>query len=448
MNGDLALRTADRMSRRRRGLAGLVATVSLAALAVVTSCQTSSTPARVSRPMARPPAMDRGPDLRVRLLRGVDRIELGGPALLTFTPESRPSQAASLESPIVVTLSEGGFVVEQAGGPLRTFDRSAALRIERGDSGAIVLNGAPYPGRLSLTPDSAAPGSVFDVIEDVALEDYLPGVIAKELYSTWSPAAFEAQAVAARSYALHERGRQRSRGSRYDIESGEMDQVYAGVTGNDRATQAVRATRGLVLTWGGSVLRAYYSSTCGGRAGAAADTWPTGPGYEFNLAAPIQAHIRPCACEFSPLSTWTVTRSQEEAARRLAAFGKDQGMALRTLTDVERIEASRWNAAGRPAVYRLYDRQGRWWEATAEQLRLGLNHAGASGLPQPGRADRVNSGDLEARVEAGTVAIAGRGFGHGVGMCQYGAEGLARKGMACKEILDRFYPEAALERAY
>src|SRR5207248_1928652 len=100
--------------------------------------------------------------------------------------------------------------------------------------------------------------------------------------------AYEAQAVAARSYALHERERASALGLAFDVESSDKDQVYGGASASGPVREAVASTRGVVLMDGEKLLRAYFSSTCGGRAASARDTWPIGPGYEFNLAAPLQ----------------------------------------------------------------------------------------------------------------------------------------------------------------
>ena len=105
-----------------------------------------------------------------------------------------------------------------------------------------------------------------------------------------------------------------------------MDQAYIGATSNPRALAAARDTRGMVLEWGGEILRAYYSSTTGGRAASARDVWPTDPGFEFNLADPIQASKRNDADEFSPLYRWEVTRDRARLTRRLRAHGNANGL--------------------------------------------------------------------------------------------------------------------------
>jgi SpoIID/LytB domain protein len=177
------------------------------------------------------------------------------------------------------------------------------------------------------------------------------------------------------------------------------------------------------------------------------DTWPTGPGFEFNLARPIQASERACPCDASPLHRWKVTRSTDELVKRFALFGRDQGMALRAIDSLSKIEPSAFNEVGRPSRHKVYDAKGRWWEISAEQLRLACNYSASGALPAVTRDARVSSGDVEVAIQGGTATITGRGFGHGVGMCQYGAEGLARQGRSAEQILTHYYPGAQLTRS-
>src|SRR5690606_22258115 len=159
----------------------------------------------------------------------------------------------------------------------------ADARLPGAPPALLETDGGKFPGRLRILP-----GATLEVINLVPLETYVAGVISKELYSTWPLETYCAQAVTARSYALHERARAARDGRAYDLENTTADQVYGGANMLLVAEQAAEITRGQVLKRRGVILRAYYSSTCGGRPGSAADTWPTGPGYEFNLVDAIQ----------------------------------------------------------------------------------------------------------------------------------------------------------------
>ena len=334
-------------------------------------------------------------------------------------------------------------------------ERRSSLVVRGFGSAPMTVGEAVLPGQLLLLPELEGNGpealalpDSFHLIEEIGIETYLPGVIAKELISGWKLGAFQAQAIAARSYALQERWRSRRDQRRWDLESSESDQVYDGATTNDRAHQAVRTTRGVVLTWESKILRAYYSSTSGGRSSSARDVWPTGRGFEYNLARPIQGYGGDKYGRASPLYRWTVERDARTLAQRLAALGRDQNLSIRSIKRIKKIEQVAWNEFGRPKRYRVTGRGGTWWELSAEELRTGCNWTGSSDLPSITRKDRVNSGDLEAMIDGDRVVLRGRGFGHGVGMCQYGAQGQAELGRSPAVILLHYYPGASLERAY
>lgn len=317
-------------------------------------------------------------------------------------------------------------------------------------------------------------GAPFDIIEYVGLETYLPGVVCKELFSDWNLRTYQAQAIGARSYAIHERLRSMAAGKTFDVESTQRDQVYGGATESAVALEGVKSTKGMIVEFNGTVLRTYYSSTCGGRVASARDTWPTGKGFEFNRAAPLQAKKREFACQRSPLFAWTVERDRAELVQRIKAFGQKNGYAVRNLTDLVDIKATKFNEVGRPQEYRLIQPDGKWWTLKAEELRIACNTepggpaadeftpvmaADAPGgaatkletlraVPPITRKTRVNSGDLEFAFNGSTVTIKGRGFGHGVGMCQYCAKGFSEQGYSASRILETFYPGAKVVKAY
>jgi SpoIID/LytB domain protein len=446
-------------------------------------------PEEVSRSITALAGINGEPEIRVRIAEGTATAKFSGPEMFWVVPVATLGPSAvvqntrsdRLRGPIEVTLADNTWIVRDGVDrlhryPVRENGKAGARDLEVEGIGpdetvapSIAFNNVPYSGYFrvtlpsgtaSLTPPAAGaaasappPPGTFDVVEHVGLETYLPGVVAKELYRDWPLAAFKVQAVCARSYALHERQRAMAAGRRFDLESTTRDQAYAGATALPVANDAVKQTRGVVLAYGPGVLRAYYSSTCGGRPGSAADTWPTYKGFEFNLAPPLQGRAREFACQGSPLFQWRVERPKDELVRRLAIFGERNSLPIRRIRDLARVEVSRANETGRPAEYRLIEPDGTWYMLKAEELRLACNtdepaKAGKSRLPAITRQTRVNSGDLEADVQGSTVYIAGRGFGHGVGMCQYCTRAMADRGDPWLVTLHKFYPGARVVRAY
>lgn len=434
---------------------------------------------------------DGEPIIRVRLAAKSRTATIDGPAEVLIQPRFAPSRLARYATPVRVEVTPRSWRIEDGDGTVDLIERSPngprrdvlritapdgvtvldtssaaamsagfdggypIMRVTDGDGdqyalpGEVWLHGRGGLGDRADQPSrrTAAGLANFDIVERLPVELYLPGVIAKELYANWRPATFRAQAIAARSYALHERQRRMARGSHFDLENTTRSQVYAGATDNRTAIDAVRETRGQVLTWQGHLLRAYYSSTTGGRAVGAAEIWPTGDGFEFNLMPPIQAHPRDDSDRISPLFRWTVTRDRASLTRRVRAYGQHHGFSVRQLTELARVEPERVNTFGRPIEYRISDADGRSWTLNAEHLRMACNFR-VGDLGPPSRDERVNSSDFEVVVEGDTVRLSGRGFGHGVGMSQFGAEGMARNGRTHLDILGHYYPGSTVEDRY
>jgi stage II sporulation protein D len=379
--------------------------------------------------------------------------------------------AARMAAPIEARLSAAGWQVTDSAGLIAKFPRTAAVLVSAEEnlaapptesgvlgpggggstpgvaspSAGVIINGKRYQGVLQLV--ARTDGNTFDAVEQLPLEEYLKGVVTAEMFRNWPLAAYQAQAVAARSYAISERSRRRALGAGFDVESGTADQAYSGLSDNALAVKAVNDTKGCVLTWNSAVVRAYYSSTCGGRAASARDAWSSDPSA-YNFAGPIQGVTRDFACQEATYYRWAVTRSRADLATRLRDYGRvTKGSPLRNLTGVERIGVASVNAAGRPNRFTIMQPGGQTYTVSAEELRSGANHA-VAGLPAVTAQTRVHSSDLEAVVVGETVTMQGRGFGHGVGMCQWCAKGFAEKGEAWPAIVTRFYPGARVERVY
>lgn len=406
------------------------------------------------------PTSAAGGDIRVRVLAGVNGVEIASASGL-MVAHSGGAGVTRVEPRVTVVLDAYGWLVagragaagqEAAGGAegdhgLRYPGGGAVtltpVRVQDG----ITVNGSLLPGRVRLAARSDMGLSTFDVIEIVPVEDYLPGVVAKEMFPGWPLEAYKVQAVCARSYAVQERDRSVAKGQAFDVEAGEMDQAYLGVTSNAAAIEAVRATRGEVLTFNGRVLRAYYSSTCGGRAASAKDTWPFGPGWEFNLDGPIQGAMREHACDDAPLYRWEVHRDRKETVARLRAFGQQRQFMIRQIRDIASVEMIESNGVGRPARFKIIEPGGRWFMLSGEELRLAFNTQ-VPGTEVIERRNRVSSSDIDVRVRGDEVVVVGRGFGHGVGMCQYCARGFAARGEDWRTMLRRFYPGATIEKRW
>ncbi|HSI98454.1 MAG TPA: SpoIID/LytB domain-containing protein [Gaiellaceae bacterium] len=156
-----------------------------------------------------------------------------------------------------------GLVVPTAVGSM---EAASPLVVRPGKGGQLSLDGRPYRGRLEIVSQ----GGFLRVVNHVALEAYLQGVVAGEVPHSWPAEALKAQAVAARSYALATL----VKGKPFDLYADVRSQVYLGVAGEQESTtQAVRTTRGQVVLYGGKIATTYYFSTSGGKTASAADVF-------------------------------------------------------------------------------------------------------------------------------------------------------------------------------
>jgi len=396
-----------------------------------------------------PPApvlLDIEPEIRVRVLRRTTEASLAGEQSLVLV--DRHGEAHAMASPVALTIEAGEFALTTPDRVVLRIPlteplefRSARYTLNPGAPGSITLD-AP----LRVYPAINAPDR-FDVVAELPMERYLPGVLAGEMYSHWPPGAFEAQAVAARSYAMHDRQLAQISGRNWDVERGTRSQSFVGETSLSVAVDAVARTRGQVLTWEGGLLRAYYSSSIGGRAASAADVFRSDAGYEYNRAAPIQATRREYFDQESPTHRWRRARDVIDLSDRIRAWGKDRDHPVKDLTRLLHLRESAHNAVGRPSEYTLEDTRRNTATITAEQLRVACNYTGDE-FEELAFEDRVLSNDLEFAVRGDEVTIDGRGYGHGVGMCQHSAAALAERGEPYIRILQRYYPGARIVRWY
>ena len=392
------------------------------------------------------------PNVRVRIHSAVPKVTIDGVPTLVVRPKtvgSTVGRAESMAAPLVITSSRNGLIFTDPKGKKVQWPagQDAEILPTASEGTSVRIDGVNYPGFAIVSSKADGNATTMDVIVDMPIEAYIPGVLSHELWKDWPRQTYECQAVAARSYAVHERERSRREGKPFDLEDTTADQVFGGTTKLRMPMETAQATRGLILTWRGEVLRAYYSSQCGGRSASAAAVWSTSQRFEFNEAEPIQGKPRPHYCQRSPRYRWEVTRPDDDVNQRLRAYGRMRNTDLQNVTRVRKIEINERNDADRPNTYTVTDDRDREYIVRAEDLRAALNHA-VKGLPAITPETIVHSGDLEAEVWANTVRFRGRGWGHGVGMCQWCAKGMADAGMDWASMIKTFYPEAEVVKAW
>jgi stage II sporulation protein D len=350
-----------------------------------------------------------------------------------------------LKGPVEVRLERGGWLVRDAAGFRAPIDAGAtfqAMSADRGAGSAVLLGETPYPGFLRFVPRPRSKPTGFDVVNHVALERYLPGVLAKELYPHWHAETFAAQCIAARSFACAEHAHFRSM-RHFDMTNTTASQVYAGTTTNDRPREAARVTHGMVLSWADALVPGYYSSCCGGRAAPAPDA--IGP-HAYNRIPPLRGREGEDVCTEAPLHTWTIERRLSDVTLRLGRFAKASGpealASIRTLASVTVAEVGRH---GRTRSLLVTPDAGASITMPVSTFRRAVDHS-PSGMDAPPK--RLWSSDFRVEIDGQAATFHGRGYGHGVGLCQYGAEALAQEGRSAREILEWYYPDVEIARAY
>lgn len=386
------------------------------------------------------------PVIRVRVIGATDAITITSPTKVQVQSVTRPESRHLLSTPLTIRRIGDAWQVPGATPPPFVRDE---LQIKAVGPDPLRVNGTAYPGTIHLVavPNEDKP-SMFDrmdVVNHVNLEAYLPGVLDRELYDHWHASAFVAQAIAARSFAI-DRIINDGPGRHFDVEATEASQAYSGKTAQANALRAVADSTGLVLTWKGDILPAYYSSSCGGIGQSPQDAFGAQPG--LNVPAPLQPGRPHDWCSHSKQYQWgPITRDRKDLSRRLAAWGRAYRSPLANLGQVTAIRTAESNSLGRPVRYLISDDKGRVYSLRAESLRHACNYANAEAKLDPPK-QKLYSSFLNATVDGDSVIFRGRGYGHGVGLCQYGAEGMARAGYDPVQILEASYPGAKIERAY
>ncbi|MFI5346368.1 MAG: SpoIID/LytB domain-containing protein [Elusimicrobiota bacterium] len=294
---------------------------------------------------------------------------------------------------------------------------SSETRLEPRGGATIKVGADRYRGSLILRLD---PGQTVTVVEDVALEDYLEGVLPFEMDPDWPLEALKAQAVVARSFAYANMGKFRKDG--FDLTADTRSQMYRGVSSvNENVRRAVRETHGEVLGWNGQLLRVYYHACCGGSTENAAEAWGGDP---KETPKPLRG-VKDPWCQVSPHMHWTAYFAWQdlmtaiEERHNLPGPLKSLKVGRRDIAGYVRSFTAR---AGHDDV-----------EIKAGELRSGL---GASEL----KSTRIS----RLIVKKKGLEFVGAGSGHGVGLCQWGARVQAQKGRSYERILHFYFPGADL----
>jgi stage II sporulation protein D len=341
--------------------------------------------------------------VRVLLGGAQKRLEVAGDSIRAWSSEGTPAAEGSGS---VILSARGEKILWGGGKPLSS-------PIDIAAPSGLRLGGKQLVGRIRV---SARKGQLLAVAV-VPLEEYVTAVVSREAPPSFHPEALSALAVAVRTYVLT--AMEKPRDPTHDVVAGVEDQVFEGM---DNVAEVFRkaagSTRGEVLAFRGALARAAYHSACGGRTENARDAWGTDVPYLRSLACDD--------CLDSPVRRWDYRMTAKEGKRVALSLG------VRAAEDLK-IEIAGRSSTGRASRVRLStERVSREVSAAAFRREAGYS--------------RVKSLKMEIVPVGNGWIFAGEGYGHGVGMCQWGANGMAKNGKTYREILARYFPDTALAR--
>jgi stage II sporulation protein D len=382
------------------------------------------------------PQMDTDPQywVRVLLVDDVNNCTVEIPSVFTVNSEDPDLQKqvelarfGKSRGPVNILLIDSVIKISD-----KTFSNEQII-ISPDEPYIFNMNGKKYRGKLKLitNPD----GVSFDGVNIIPIESYLAGVAGAEMPNYWEPEALKAQVIAARTYCLYTKKRF-GQNRKWDVGKTAAHQVYKGIDAESAAIwNAVNQTKGMVLTCKQSngkedIFPSYYSSTCGGHTenskNVFGDSFPPLDG----VSCPYCKDVAKPKFFFWPM--YQIDKS-DATSRLFQRYEK-----IRQLGDINDINIARETDYGdfsRSTMIELLSSNGDKELLRAEDFRLAIDSTGR----------KIKSACFQLEdLDDCWAFLSGRGWGHGVGMCQCGAEGMARQGKTARQILSYYYPESKI----
>lgn len=348
--------------------------------------------------------------IRVMLAQDLARVSFKAEGAVAV--RSGRSEWRAVAAPLVVSAVPGGMVLNQEA----VSAEAIHLKGGQGDIQVLLTDGDTAGMRVGGVVSLLRKGRGLMVINELDLEDYVEGVVPHEMNAAWHPEALKGQAVLARTYALYQRMANPAR--EYDVMATVQDQVYRGRQGVDhRIKQAVEDTRGVILTYRNlPVLSAFFSTAAGFTEDAMAVWSKDLPYLKGGVDCPFDAA--------SPHFQWRAAFKLQDLENGL----RRQGFPVGTIATFAPLAYSR---AGRVARIRVLHSEGELI-LRGEDLRKAIGYS------------LVPSTQFDIDAIGREVVLVGRGAGHGVGLCQWGAKELAALGYPYQAILRYYFPGTEL----
>jgi stage II sporulation protein D (peptidoglycan lytic transglycosylase) len=346
-----------------------------------------------------------GETIRVALAPDLASVTISGSPDLVLASPDGGLVAQGLTLPVRIVPGPRGLTIQ--GEPT---DLQEAIASSAG--GEIRVNDQTFGGVLHI----ALLRDKLRLINELDVEEYLKGVVPIEISPEWNPEALKVQAIIARTYVLHQKGA--NLGREYDVLATTADQVYGGrAVEKPAANRAVLETRGLVLTYDGALILSAYHSTAAGPTESASEVWGIDLPYLRGVSCPFDHN--------SPYYAWDRSFPMDTVQESLEKAGYNVGT-------IASITPYRWTGAGRISRLRLLHSRGELI-LRAEDLRRILGYR-----ELPSTHFKIEKMGREMEVQ-------GNGYGHGVGLCQWGAKEMAEMGYGYEKILKYYYPGVRVE---
>lgn len=281
----------------------------------------------------------------------------------------------------------------------------------------VSINGKHYRDTLLIT----CKDSRLSFINELGLDDYIYGILPREVSPDWPIETLKAQAVISRTYALQNIGKHDK--DNFDLCTSVHCQVYGSADSEDkRSNKAVDETKGEVITYNDKMANVFFHASCGGHTEDPQEVWNYGsepPKY-------LMGHI--CKfCKDSPYSNWKNAISSEYIRKKLLGAGYDVG-------EIKKISRSSKTRAGKAKIIKI----------KGSKVTVTFNAAKFRLLVEPNLIRSTLIYDISKK--GSKFVFTGSGWGHAIGMCQEGAKKMGEKGYDYKQILEYYFHKTDVQR--
>jgi stage II sporulation protein D len=362
------------------------------------------------------------PDIRVLLQKDIKEteIEISHPYSISDLDSNKILASRTNLPKSVLFIKSGEFRIKpqtsySTSGASTTFVKTNSNVGIVSDKGFIKIDKSKYRGKLILVPQN---NDRFSVLEEIGIEEYLPGVIEGEMPTLWQDDAIQAQVIAARTYAIYQRKTKDN--ALYHI--GKLDLAYNGSYNYQPKTKRiVDKSRGTVMVYNWELFPGYFHSTCGGHT--------EDINTVFNLRSiPPLSGVDCKYCNKSKYYNWRVNLKKDEIERKLVN-------AKFNVNKISKIVTEKTGQGGRSSIIRI-EHSGGIKRVNANEFRLIIG------------PNNLRSTAFKVKDNGNSLIFEGSGWGHGVGLCQYGTQGMATSGFKWYDILKHYYPEIDLVKIY